>query len=243
MVHSTTILERLEMGVERSNMKKLLVVDDEIGITEIIRTYFEENGYQVFIAGNADEALERLSEKPDIILLDITMPGTDGIDFCSRIRQSITCPIVFLTARTEERSKIYGLSAGGDDYITKPFSIRELFARVEAHLRRESRPRSPLVTRYFGALWINYSKKEAGVHDDVIDFTKKEYQILEFLSLHGGQVFSHERIYEKIWGYDAQGDANTSVTEHVKRIRKKLEKYDLNEGIETVWGVGYRWKK
>ena len=223
-------------------MKKLLVIDDETAIIQTIQTYFSDKGYTVLGAENVKRAYELLPEDPDIILLDIMMPGVDGISFCQQVRDTVLCPIIFLSAKTEESSKIMSLSIGGDDYITKPFSIRELHARVEAHLRRESRPRNQSTRIQFGAFWIDYGRKEAGFEDQLIGFTKKEYMIVELLSGNAGQVFSQDRIYEKIWGYDADGDANTSVMEHVKRIRKKLQEYGCDPLIETVWGIGYRWK-
>ena len=223
-------------------MKKLLVIDDETAIIQTIQTYFSDKGYTVLGAENVTRAYELLPEGPDIILLDIMMPGVDGISFCQQVRDTVLCPIIFLSAKTEESSKIMSLSIGGDDYITKPFSIRELHARVEAHLRRESRPRNQSTRIQFGAFWIDYGRKEAGFEDQLIGFTKKEYMIVELLSGNAGQVFSQDRIYEIIWGYDADGDANTSVMEHVKRIRKKLQEYGCDPLIETVWGIGYRWK-
>lgn len=224
-------------------MKKLVVVDDEKNIIEIIRSYFEDNGYTVIGAENAENALALLAEEPDLILLDIMMPGLNGIEFCREIRQQTPCPIIFLSARTEEASKITGLSAGGDDYITKPFSIRELYARVEAHLRRERRPRSEKNQIQFGPMWIDYGRNEIGVGNEIISLTKKEYQILELLSLNIGQVFTHDRIYEAIWGYNTEGDARSAIMEHIKRIRKKLQSHDAGQPIETVWGIGYKWTK
>lgn len=224
-------------------MKKMLIIDDEQAIVQIIRTYFENEHFIVYGAENAEKAYKMLSNDPDIILLDIMMPDIDGISFCGQVREQVRCPIIFLSAKTEEASKIKGLSAGGDDYITKPFSIKELHARVEAHLRRESRPRNDSARLQFGALWIDYGRKEIGLDNNVIGFTKKEYMIIEFLSSNRGQTFSQDRIYEKVWGYEADGDANSAVMEHIKRIRKKLQAYSNNEFIETVWGIGYRWKK
>lgn len=224
-------------------MKKILIIDDEIGILHVIEAFFTDKDYTVLKAQDAEGALKKLSENPDIILLDITMPHIDGITFCSQIREKTLCPIVFLTAKTDEISKLRGLSAGGDDYIAKPFSVKELYARVEAHLRREQRPRETSKSIQFNGIWINYSKKEIGIDNEIIDFVKKEYLIIEFLTLHAGQVFSHERIYENVWGYDAEGNAHSAVTEHIKRIRRKFEKYNIRDVIETVWGIGYKWKK
>lgn len=224
------------------HIKKLLVIDDEKDIRDIIKIYFEDNGYQVIEASNAKEGEIKLMQMPDIILLDIIMPDIDGIQFCQKVRESLLCPIIFLSAKVDENSKLMGLAKGGDDYITKPFSIRELYARVCAHLRRESRPRNHLTRVYYNKFWIDYMAKVCGVDNDIIELTKKEFGIIELLSQNSGRVFSHEQIYEAIWGYDALGDANSAVTEHIKRIRKKFNIYGQNKLIETVWGLGYRWK-
>lgn len=229
--------------MKEEQMKKILVIDDEASVIQTIRTYFITKGFTVLGAENATIATELLIENPAIVLLDIMMPGIDGISFCQQIRQQILCPIIFLSALTEENSKIKSLSSGGDDYITKPFSIKELHARIEAHLRRESRPRNQSTRIQYGSFWIDYGRNEAGVEDQLFNFTKKEYGIIDLLSSNTGQVFSQNRIYETVWGYDADGDANTSVMEHVKRIRKKLEVSDCESLIETVWGIGYRWRK
>jgi DNA-binding response OmpR family regulator len=224
-------------------MKKLLVIDDDDNIADIIKVYFEDNDYQVFSACNAKDGERKLAQMPDIILLDIMMPGMNGIEFCRIVRDSLLCPIVFLSAKTDETNKLLGLTSGGDDYITKPFSIVELHARVEAHLRRENRPKERNKRIFFGLLWMDYGAHECGVGDSRIDFTKKEYAILELLTLNVGMVFSQDRIYENVWGYDAEGDASTAVTEHVKRIRKKLGMFGMDSNVATVWGIGYKWKK
>jgi len=223
-------------------MKKMLVVDDEVGILNFIKLYFVDKGYEVLVANSGKEALQKLCEKPDLILMDIMMPDMDGIELCQLIRNKVACPILFLSAKIEEQDRIRGLSVGGDDYIIKPFSIEELYARVEAHLRRENRQISNATVKYFGELWIDYSANQVGYYNEAINLTKKEYKIIELLSLNKGQVFSKERIYERVWGFCAEGDADIAITEHIKRIRKKIDKQDI-EYIETIWGIGYRWKK
>ncbi|MDR2889384.1 MAG: response regulator transcription factor [Lachnospiraceae bacterium] len=224
-------------------MKKLLVIDDDENIVDIIKAYFEDNDYQVLTACDAKEGERRLAQKPDIILLDIMMPGMNGIEFCRIVRDSLLCPIVFLSAKTDETNKLLGLTSGGDDYITKPFSVVELHARVEAHLRRESRPKDRNQRIFFDSLWMDYSRCECGVGDQRIDLTKKEYAIVELLTLNAGMVFSQDRVYESVWGYDAEGDARTAVTEHIKRIRKKLGVFGMESKVATVWGIGYKWEK
>lgn len=223
-------------------MYKILIADDEADVVSLIRDYFEINGYEVLSACNGREALELAVKQPDIILLDINMPEADGISVCKRIRDYVNCPILFLTARIEESDKITGFAAGGDDYIIKPFSIEELGARVAAHIRREHRNQTAASVRFFGKLSVDYSAKTVCAEDEDLSFAKKEYEIVELLSLNMGQVFDKERIYEKIWGYDAEGDSGV-VAEHVRRIRAKLSRYNEEYHLETVWGIGYKWIK
>ncbi|MDE6796429.1 MAG: response regulator transcription factor, partial [Ruminococcus sp.] len=177
---------------------------------------------------------------PDIILLYIIMPDMDGISVCRKIRDYVSCPILFLTARVEDCDKINGFASGGDDYIIKPFSIEELGARVMAHIRRERRSESVSNVRFYGGISIDYSAKTVSANGIRIKFARKEFEIIELLSMNSGQVFDKERIYEKIWGYDADGNS-TVVAEHIRRIRAKLA--DEAYHIETVWGIGYKWVK
>ena len=183
-----------------------------------------------------------LIQKPDIILLDINMPRMDGIEVCRLIRSKVLCPILFLTARVDEDDKINGLLSGGDDYITKPFSLRELEARIVTNIKREERHQQKTEYRFMDEMLIDYSEKIVAIAGHRMEFTKIEYQIIEFLSMHPGQVFDKERIYAQVCGYDAEGDSRT-ITELVRRIRKKIADYSEKEYIETVWGIGYRWKK
>lgn len=224
-----------------NHKKKILVVDDEFGIRNLLTIYFVNKGYLVYTANSGIEALQKLCIKPDIILLDIMMQDIDGLEVCQLIRNKVPCPILFLTAKVEEQDRIKGLSIGADDYILKPFSIEELHSRIEAHLRREERHIVHTTTLFYGKLWIDYSAKQVGYINERFCLTKKEYEIVEYLSLNKGQVFSKEKIYEHVWGYDVEGDADIAVTEHIKRIRKKLNVCKIDY-IETVWGMGYRWK-
>jgi len=227
-------------------MKKLLVIDDEKGITDFIARYFQRKGYLVETAASAEEAAVLIKAQPDLILLDVMMPGMDGVTFCQHVRDQVMCPILFLSAKVEEQARIEGLMAGGDDYILKPFSIGELHARVEAHLRREQREKKVTNIRTFEQFWIDYAGKRVGIENQEIELTKKEYELLEFFTKHRGQTFSKEQLYDQVWGYDAEGDPSVAVTEHIKRIRKKLglkrdAKNQRETLIETVWGIGYRW--
>lgn len=219
---------------------KILLVDDERGIVAMLKSYFERSGYRVDSACSGREALEKAAGSPDIILLDINMPGLDGLSVCRRIREQLACPILFLTARVESRDKIAGFQAGADDYIVKPFDIEELGARVEAHLRREQRRQEQSVVRFFDELAVDYLKREVTVRGAAVPLSKKEFEIVELLSMNAGQVFDRERIYEAVWGIDGGGSSDT-VMEHVRKIRAKLSAHTRHSYLDTVWGVGYKW--
>jgi len=219
---------------------KILLVDDEADILQLLKDYFEMQGYVIMLASNGSEATEKASYGPDIILLDINMPEMDGMEVCKRLRNHISCPILFLTAMVTEQDRINGLMIGGDDYITKPFSIDELGARVAAHLRREVRSTRKEAVKFIGELTLNFNERCVFYQEDKIALTKTEFDILEYLCMNRGQVFSKERIYEKLWGYDSEGDSNI-ITEHIRRIRLKIGNYTEKTIIDTVWGVGYKW--
>lgn len=221
---------------------RILIVDDDKELLRMLQNYFQLKQYEIATAENGKEALAKLKMRPDIILLDINMPLMDGLEVCRLIRDKVVCPILFLTARVEEEDRVNGLMAGGDDYILKPFSLRELEARIIAHLKREQRRQNKTEYRFQGDLAIDYSAKTVEIGENPIDFTKAEFDILTFLSMHPGQVFDKERIYERISGYDGEGDSRV-ITELIRRMRGKLRKYSEEEYIETVWGMGYRWKK
>lgn len=221
-------------------MYRILVADDEPDVLSLLKDYFEINGYEVVTAENGKVVLEKIRLNPDIILLDINMPDMDGISVCREIRDYVSCPILFLTARVEDCDKIMGFASGGDDYIIKPFSIDELGARVMAHIRREHRGNNVSNVRFFGEVSIDYSAKTVSVNGIKIELAKKEFEIIELLSMNTGQVFDKERIYEKLWGYNAKGNSSV-VAEHIRRIRAKLS--DKAFHIETVWGIGYKWVK
>ena len=219
---------------------KILVIDDDTELLQMLRSYFEIKKYEIITAENGAEGLRKMNSQPDIILLDINMSKIDGIEVCRRIRDKTSCPILFLTARVEEQDVVNGLSSGGDDYILKPFRLKELDARITAHLKREQRRKNRSECRFQGELSIDYSAKTVQIHEDFLELTKLEYEIIEFLSMNPGMVFDKERIYEKVCGFDAEGDSRV-ITELVRRIRKKFKQYTETEYIETVWGMGYRW--
>lgn len=220
--------------------RKIMIVDDEPGVVAVIQSYFEAAGYQVITAYNGSDAMKKLTLTPDLVLLDINMPDIDGLTVCQNIREYITCPILFLTARIETEDKIKGFSAGADDYIVKPFDLDELGARVAAHLRRENRKQEQSFLRFWGDMVIDYTKREISINQKQIALSKKEFDIVELLSTYAGQVFDRERIYERVWGLDSSGSSDT-IMEHIRKIRSKFAKYTLHNYIETVWGVGYKW--
>ena len=220
----------------------LLVVDDEVSILELIKNSLGKDGCLITVCQNADDVDIKKLHFYDLILLDVMMPGTDGFEFCKQIRNMVDCPILFLTAKTLEEDILFGLGIGADDYITKPFSLRELEARIVTNIKREERHQQKTEYRFMDEMLIDYSEKIVAIAGHRMEFTKIEYQIIEFLSMHPGQVFDKERIYAQVCGYDAEGDSRT-ITELVRRIRKKIADYSEKEYIETVWGIGYRWKK
>lgn len=221
---------------------KVLIVDDEPDVVLLLQDYFEVNNYKVYTANNGKEAIKQVRNNPDIIILDINMPDINGYEVCLKIREYVSSPIIFLSARIEDMDKIKGFSVGGDDYVIKPFSIDELGARVQAHLRREKRQTVTHIVTFTGELTIDYSSKEIKCNGQAIRFTKKEYEIIELLSNHPGQVFDKERIYERLWGWDSDGDSSV-IGEHIRRIRNKLSEFSSITYIETVWGMGYKWLK
>lgn len=220
--------------------EKIMLVDDEKGVVSVMKNYFEMSGYQVITAYNGQEALKKMSFQPDIVLLDINMPDMDGLTVCQNIREYITCPILFLTARIETTDKIKGFSAGADDYIVKPFDLDELGARVAAHLRRENRKQEQSTLRFFNDMVIDYAKREIFISGTLVSLSKKEFDIVELLSINAGQVFDRERIYDTVWGLEGDGNSDT-IMEHIRKVRAKFSVLSLHNYIETVWGVGYKW--
>lgn len=223
--------------------QKILIVDDERMLTELLAAHLQDCGYDTLVANNAGQALGLLSRQPDLILLDINMPGMDGMELCRSIRAHVVCPILFLTARVTEQDMINGLGYGGDDYITKPFRLNELTARIKAHLRRDERSRQQKqAILSSGLLLVNLSERRVIYRETEIPFSRREFDLIEFLLTNANRVFDRDKIYEAVWGYDAEGDSIV-VKEHIRRIRGKLREYTGEEFIETVWGVGYQWKR
>lgn len=221
---------------------KILIIDDEEMILTMMKKCLEAENFLVYTANNAKKALEFMSVAPDIILLDINMPEMDGLELCQFVREHISCPIIFLTARVTEQDVIKGLSVGGDDYITKPFRVDELLARILAHLRREERKNNADNLKFDEELIIDYNSRMVFLGMRQLDFSNKEFEIIRLLSQNVGIVFDRETIYERLWGYDGEGDSIV-VKEHIRKIRNKMANYTEKNYIETVWGVGYRWIK
>lgn len=219
-------------------MAQILAIDDDEAILILIQNTLKKEGHTVTCISNTAKISPEQLSSYDLILLDVMMPGTDGFTFCQNIRSFVDCPILFLTAKSLEEDVGYGFSLGADDYIKKPFSIIELRARVQAHLRREQRQKH----RSFSVSGIHFflAEKEIRIGSEKLPFTKSEYEICLLLAKNHGQVFSREQIYENIFGYEGDSDIS-AITEHIKNIRKKMSALNIAP-IETVWGIGYRWK-
>ena len=232
-------------------MKKILMVEDDISISEIVSEFLEINGYSVTVKADGLEGLnEALSGQYDIILLDLLLPSMDGFEICKRVRESVAIPILMVTAKIEDVDKIRGLGLGADDYISKPFSLPELVARVKANLAQYERVKSVLpptqisVDReiHLGSIRLNPTARRVYVNGAEVMCKTREFDLLYFLMMNPEIVFSKETLYERIWGMDALGDIRT-VAVHINRLREKIEKDPQNPTyIETVWGAGYRFK-
>lgn len=227
--------------------EKILVVDDEPHILELVRFNLEAGGFKVLEAVDGQKAIELAqTEKPDLILLDLMLPGIDGLEVCRILRQQKTTreiPIIMLTAKSEEIDKVLGLEMGADDYITKPFSPRELTARVKAVLRRSSGSEKNENNIRIGNLVMDIEKHEVLVDGKKQEFTPKEFDLLKLLASNPGKVFSREYLLENIWGYDYLGDTRT-VDVHIRHLRQKVEKdSEKPVYIETVRGIGYKFNK
>ena len=227
--------------------KLILVVDDEAPIVEILKFNLTKSGYRVLAAYDGEEGYRlAASEKPDLILLDVMLPKMDGFEVCKKIREKHSTPIIMLTARDEEVDKVLGLELGADDYITKPFSVRELLARVKANIRRtaadmQSEGEGDIIT--FENLTINPARYEVSKDGSVIDLTLREFELLKFLALQPGKIFTREILLEKVWGYEYFGDVRT-VDVTVRRLREKVEDNPAAPNfIMTKRGVGYYFNK
>lgn len=223
-------------------MANILAVDDDREIGSLLQTALDRDGHRVRVCTTGAQVTGELCRWADCILLDVMMPGEDGVALCRRIRDLTGAPILFLTAKDGEADILQGLAAGGDDYLRKPFRVAELRARVNAHLRRQQRGVQPTDRLLRGEFALDMAAKVLYAGQTPLHLTRAEYALCEYLALHPGRTFSKEQLYEAVFGYDGSADER-AVTEHIKNIRAKIRAaLPGADPIETVWGIGYRWK-
>ncbi len=227
---------------------KILVVDDDINICELLRLYIEKEGFNVIIANDGGQAVTKFkTEKPDLVMLDIMLPVLDGWQVCREIRKTSQCPIIMLTAKGEVFDKVLGLELGADDYVVKPFETKEIVARIKAVLRRVG-DNTPAVEEQTGKKEVSYDKLvinltnyELRVNNEQIDTPPKEMELIYHLASNPNRVFTRDQLLDEVWGFDYYGDSRT-VDVHVKRLREKLEGVSDKWALKTVWGVGYKFE-
>jgi len=228
--------------------KKILIIEDEKSISDIIKFNLVKEGFETDMAYDGKSGLEKaLSIKPDLILLDVMLPLMDGFQVCKKIRETSTVPIVMLTAKEEEVDKVLGLELGADDYITKPFGMRELIARIKANIRRTdlmtSMQDAPANVQEFGNLSIDMNRYEVRKNGEVLELTLREFELLKYLAERENKVFSREQLLEEVWGYEYYGDIRT-VDVTVRRLREKLEDVSSEpKYIMTKRGIGYYFRR
>lgn len=225
-------------------MKRILIIEDEVPIAELERDYFELNGMRAELAHDGSQGLEKaLEDRFDLIVLDLNLPGADGLELCRQIRGKLDVPILIVSARSEEIDKIRGFGIGADDYVTKPFSPSELIARAKAHMTRYERlaGKTPDQKQIrIRELTIDRTARRVYVRGEEIGMTAREFDVLSFMAQHPNRVFSKEELFERLWGLESAGDIST-VAVHVRRVREKIEALPSDpQFIETVWGAGYR---
>lgn len=221
---------------------RVLVVDDDLTVSDVVRRYLERDGHDVALADNGEDALRWIAEnEPDLVVLDLMLPGIDGLEVCRRLREHSAVPVVMLTALGEEENRIAGLQLGADDYVTKPFSPKELALRVTSVLRRSRAVATPRARDLVdGDLKLDAAARKATVDGAELALTTREFDLLEFLMSHQGEAFTREQLLDRVWGWNF-GDQST-VTVHVRRLREKIERTPAKPTrIVTVWGVGYRY--
>ena len=239
--------ESMEPGINTATgtaVQRILVVDDDPTISEVVARYLERDGYEVDVASDGEEALVKgKSGLPDLVVLDLMLPKVDGLEVFRILRAEDQVPIIMLTAKGEETDKLVGLSLGADDYVTKPFSPRELVARVKNVLRRSASPRiHDGDSLRFQDLLINPKTRQVRAHGVDVELTAKEFDLLVFLAQRPRQVFSREQILNQVWDYVYVGDTST-VTVHIRRLREKIEADPAKPRyIQTVWGIGYKFQ-
>ena len=228
-------------------MSKILIVEDEETIADLEKDYLELSGFEVEVANDGDSGLEKaLQEEYDLLILDLMLPGVDGFEICRKVRDEKNTPIIMVSAKKDDIDKIRGLGLGADDYMTKPFSPSELVARVKAHLARYDRLIGSMAEKNkvieIRGLKIDTTARRVWVNGEERTFTTKEFDLLTFLAGHPNRVFTKEELFNKIWDMESLGDIAT-VTVHIKKIREKIEVNTAKpQYIETIWGVGYRFK-
>ncbi len=235
----------IQTTTDSAPRRRILVVDDEAMVREVVERYLVREGYEVGVARDGHEALELFRSGPwDLVVLDLMLPGRDGLQVARELRSAGDVPLIMLTARTEELDRLIGFASGADDYVSKPFSPRELVARIRAVLWRTSKP--PLVderaTLHFGALTVDPRSRSVTAYGRAVELTAKEFDLLHFLARSPGQVFTREQLMDSVWDYAAVGDAGT-VTVHIRRLRAKVEEDPSRPRyLKTVWGVGYKFE-
>ena len=240
------MLSGLETRRDAVAQGRVLVVDDEPMVTEVLGRYLQREGFDVDLAADGEEAVRLArAQRPDLVVLDLMLPKLDGLEVCRTLRRDSEVPIIILTAKGEEMDRIVGLELGADDYVVKPFSPRELLARVKAVLRRGSlrsqHPDSGVDLR-FGSLRINPKSRAVEVRDTKVALTAKEFDLLYFLASSPGQVFTRDQLMDHVWDFAYAGDAST-VTVHIRRLREKVEADpERPTFLKTVWGVGYKFE-
>ena len=224
------------------NKNRILLVDDDPNIRQLVTLYLTREGFEVEEAQRGDEALKLFkAAAPNLILLDIMLPGMDGWQVCREVRKVSNIPIIMLTAKDETFDKVLGLELGADDYISKPFEPKELVARIKAVIRRYQTADAPEKELVFPGLAINISHYTVSYMGKPVEMPPKELELLYFLASHPGAVFTREQLLEQVWGYDFFGDSRT-VDVHIKRLREKLDGESLGWNLKTVWGVGYKFE-
>ena len=226
----------------------ILIVDDEAIVLDVVERYLRRDGYTVRVARDGPSALALArGERPDLIILDVMLPGIDGLEVARRLRQESAVPIIMLTARGEETDKLLGLGLGADDYVTKPFSTKELVARVAAVLRRTGAAPPPALTTVsqilrIGTIQIDVNGRTVRREELAIDLTAREFNLLLYLARHPGHVFTRQQLLDQVWDFEFYGDPST-VTVHIRRLREKIERDPMHpQFLKTVWGVGYKFE-
>ena len=226
------------------SMGRILVSDDDKNICELLRLYLEKEGYEVSIANDGTQALAKFNaESPDMVLLDIMMPGLDGWQVCREIRKKSNCPIIMITAKGETFDKVLGLELGADEYVVKPFDTKEIVARIKAVMRRTGKNTSEGDVKEvrYDKLVVNMTKYELKVDGKIVDTPPKELELLYHLASNPNRVYTRDQLLDEVWGFEYYGDSRT-VDVHIKRLREKLEGVSDQWSLKTVWGVGYKFE-